>query len=253
MPIPVCQLWEDFKSRENTWQGGHVRPASFVSWLHEVQIEMQNELIKSLGNNQTVTDNLRSHSKSVQIPVKQFITGGVIPYPKDYRRILSLRYFTKKQNGTGYMCSDLPLMDKEGNCKPLTEEEKAEAKNTEELCENSIEIVDNQRWGSICEHELIGPSMEFPYATQLDSGFKILPKKIGYVVLDYIAIPERPVFKFSRDARHNITCLPASTSIKWGEEMIPEIMARLKIRYSAFTRNDGGYNQGQKEREITTG
>lgn len=255
--ISVCQLWNDFRGRENVWQGGHARPSSFASWLHEVQIEMQNELIKALGNNQTVTDNLRSFSKSVQVPVNLASGNGIIAYPKDYRRFSSLRYFSKKENGIGCLCSDIPLMNKDGEChkieecKELTEEEKAELLTSEELCENGIDIIPNNKWGSVCQHELIGPSLSMPYATQLDKGFKVAPKQIGYVILDYISIPVRPIFNFT-EVRHNVTCLSTSTSLNWGEEMIPEIMARLKKRYSAFTRNSEGYSEGEKEREITT-
>jgi hypothetical protein len=250
--MTVCQLYTDFLGRENTSQGGHARPKNFISWLHEVQIEMQNELIKALGNNQTVSDNLRFFTKSVQIPISQFKTGDIIPYPKDYRRFSSLRFFSKKENGTGCLCGDMPVMDDEGSCAEFTEEQKAEMLNSEQLCENEIEMVPNQNWGSVCKHELIGPSMELPYATQYDKGFKVLPKGIGIVVLDYIAIPERPKMFFSEDGRHNITCLPTSSTLLWGDEMIPELLARLKKRYSAFTRNSEGYKEGEQERQITT-
>lgn len=255
--ITVCQLWNYFRGRENTSQLGHTKPSNFISWLHEEQIAMQNKLIEDLGNNQTVTDNLRPFAKSVQIAVSDFISGSIIPYPVGYRRFSSLRYFSKKINGVGCLCADIPLMDKEGNCKPvadcgkpLTEEDKVELANSEDLCENSIDMIPNQKWGSVCQHEIVGPSLELPYATQFDKGFKVLPKKLGYVVLDYIEIPILPVFKFT-EIRHKINCIAGSTSVAWGEEMLPEILSRLKVRYNAFIRNEAGYSEGEKETEKT--
>jgi hypothetical protein len=253
--ISVCQLYNDHKGRENVWQGGSVRPESFVSWLHEVQIEIQNELIKSLGNNQDVTDNLRPFLKSVQTAVIQ--AGGKISYPKNYRRFSSLRFFSVKSNGPGSMCSNLPVLcngevlqiDK---C-DLKEEDKAEMLSSEEMIERSIQMVPNKFWGSVSDDEIVAPSIMIPYATQNDNGFKVLPKGIGYVVLDYISIPERPTFIYTRDAKQNIICdSNKCKNLEWGEEMIPEILARMKKRYSAFVGNSEAYKEGEQERTITT-
>lgn len=252
MPISICQLYSDVKGRENTWQGGHLRPASFESWVHEVQIEISNELVKELGNNQTLTDNLRGYLRSVQLPILLSVSGGTIKYPKDYRRFSSLRFFSKTQTGEGVLCKDIDIVGEDGQCRPLTEEEKAEALNQSELCERRIDMIDNQFWGSICDDKIAIPSLKIPYATQMQNGFKVLPKAVGYVVLDYVSLPERPKLLYTVDGRHNFTCLPGSSSLIFGEEMLPEFLARLKKRYSAFTRNESGYQQGESERQITT-
>lgn len=249
--ISICQLYSDFKGRENTWQGGHARPASFEAWVHEVQIEMLNELVMALGNNQVITDNLRPFLRSVQLPLSISVSGGIINYPKDYRRFSSVRFFSKNINGPGCLCSDIKILGDDGECRELTEEEKAEALNSSELCERGIDMIENQFWGSICDDKIAGPSLSIPVATQLQKGFKVLPKSIGIVVLDYVAIPARPKLNYTEDVRHNFTCLPTSSKLDWGEEMLPEIFARLKKRYSAFTRNDQGYTQGEFERQIT--
>lgn len=255
--ISVCQLYNDFKGRENTWQGGHARPNSFASWLHEIQIEAQNDLIKALGNNQIVTDNLRCFIKSVQVPVGLLALNGLITYPKDYRRFSSLRFFSRKPNGPGVLCKDKEIMCGEklvcvDDCEDLTEEQKADAENSEVLIERGIEMIQNNFWPGVIADEIVPPSIENPFATQFDKGFKVLPKGLGYAVLDYVSIPERPVFAYTRDAKQNIICNTTNcTDLVWGEEMIPEFLARLKKRYSAFIRNGEGYREGESEREIT--
>lgn len=255
MQTTNCQLYNDFKKRENTWQAGHVSPQQFCGWLHECQLEIQNELIKSLGNNQVIDDNLRFFVKTVQIPISDIGKNGVVKYPKNYRRFVDLRFFSKEENGEGCICSDIDILDENGDCRELTEEEKAEQKYSSsiELYERGIDKVTNNRWGSVCEHEIIKPSFENVYSTQYENGFKVVPKNIGVVVLDYIAIPERPNISYELNEEQEFICTDEnSDKLLWGEEMIPELMARLKKRFAAFTKDGESYQMGEQERRITT-
>ena len=244
----MCQLYNDMKSRENTWQGGFARPNSFVAWVHEIQIKIQNDLIKALGNSQVITDNLRTFIKSVQVPVSKIGKAGIIKYPDDYRYFSSVRCFSKKENGEGVLCADIEIMGDNNECRELTEEEKVDAASSDDLLERTIDMIPNQFWGSIWDDKVNPPSIENALATQTDKGFGVVPKGIGYVVLDYIAIPKRPTFIYIRDAQQNIICDPTKCeNLNWGEEMIPEFLAGLKERYSAFTRNSEQYAQGRVE------
>lgn len=253
--IKIFPLYNDLKGTVNTWQGGHARPLSFFTWVHQSQLGMQNDLIKDFEEHQIITDNLRMFLKRVQISIKDLPAGGIIPYPLDYRYFSSLRFFSREQQGSGCICSDFKMLGSDADqdyCREFTEEEKAESVKSVDLWENEIEKVDNQRWGAVCSHQIIPPSTKNPYCTQYDQGFKIMPKEIGIVILDYIALPKRPRFYYTLDKKHNIICDTSKPIIdlQWGEEMLPELISRLKKDYGSFTNDDRKYAQGESERKI---
>ena len=247
--ISICQIYNDFKGANNTWKMGHFRPMSFEYALHEAQLEIFNELRKEWEKSQIVDDNLRPFFKSSQIAIKNFAKGGIISYPPGYSTFSSLRFFSKTEKGAGVQIVECDTTE-DKLCRELREEEKVELANADELIERAITKINNQRWGSVCDHQFIGPSIEDPYCTQYNDGFKVLPKKIGFVVLDFLAIPERPKFLYTRDAKHNIICSDDCKNLLWGEEILPELMSRLKTKYASFTSNPQKYAEGVKETEI---
>jgi len=250
--ISVCQIYTDFKGANNTWQKGHFRPQSFEFALYEASIEIFNEARKEWEKSQIISDVLRPYFHTVQVAVKDFPKGSMIPYPADYCSFSSLRFFSKKENGKAVLCSGIDVIDKDKKCRPLREEEKASAIEMDKLVENDINKIDNQRWGAFCSDEFIPPSNENPGCTQYNDGFKVLPK-LGYVALDYLANPERPVFAYKRDAKDNIICIPEQCkNLLWGPEVLPELMSRLKKKYASYTGNQQKYAEGQKETEILT-
>jgi len=252
--ILICQIYNDFKGVVNTWQKGHFRPQSFEFALYEASIEIFNEARKEWEKSQIISDVLRPYFHTVQVAVKDFPKGSMIPYPKDYCSFSSLRFFSKKEKGKPVLCAGINIMDKdtekEKSCRPLREEEKASAIEMDRLIENDIDKIDNQRWGAFCSDEFIVPDISNPGCTQYNDGFKVLPK-LGYVVLDYLANPERPVFAYRRDEKDNIICIPEKcTNLLWGPEVLPELMSRLKKKYASYTGNQQKYLEGQKETEI---
>lgn len=249
MPISICQIYTDFKGANNTWRQGHFRPQSFEFALHDTQLETFNKLVEELGNSQTIDDRLRPFIKSVQVSIKNVSRGGLIDYPKDYSRFSNLRFFSKTNDGKGVSICDLSEAPKKEICRELREEEKVE-QLTEKLIERQITKVDNQRWGAVCDHKFIQPSLKNPYCTQYNNGFKVLPQEIGYAILDYVAIPERPKFLYTKDAQHNIICLPGCKNLLWNDEVIPEFMSRLKKKYASYNSNAQKYAEGEKETEI---
>lgn len=251
--IPICQAYNDFKGQANTWQQGHFRPQSFEYALYEASLEIFNILRKEWETSQVVTDAIRPFFKRAQVSIGDFAYGGIVPYPDDYASFSGLRFLTKKKNGgKGIMCSDIDILEKIGKttiCRPLTEEEKVDLQYTSsQLYEQDFTKVDSQRWGAIHDHEFLFPSLENPYTTQDQGGFGVLPKEIGKVVLTYLALPPRPVFKYTRDAKHNFICVAAgSVGLQFGQEMLPEIMSRVKTKYASYTGNQQKYAEGSKE------
>ena len=248
--ISVCQIYNDFKGASNTWQYGHFRPKSFEYALHEASIEIFNELRKEWQKSQIVSDNLRPFFKSAQKQISNLPKGGMIDYPDDYSMFSSLRFFTKATGGSGVLI-DCDIIDDDRSCRPLREEDKVAMLAAEELVEHEISKIDNMRWGAFCAHQFIPPSLDNPGCTQYNDGFKVLPKKIGIVVLDYLAIPERPKFIYTKGPRNAFICDPLKcTNMLWGDEILPELMSRIKTKYASFVGNGAKYQEGQRETQI---
>lgn len=248
--ITMCQLYNDFKGQANTWQQGHFRPLSFEYAVHESVLEIFNELRKQWEANQIVTDALRPYFQRVQVPIKELVQGGVVKYPDNYVSFSGLRYLNKRKNGggAGILCSDLSILDKDKTCRKIREEDKVDmALTADQLYEHDITKVDSQRWGSVMEHGFIYPSVQNPYCTQDNEGFRVLPKGIGVVVLYYLASPVRAKFIYSKGANHSFLCTDASGQILFGDEVLPELMGRVKTKYASFVSNERKYAEGVKE------
>jgi len=248
--INICELYNDFKGQNNTWSKGHFRAKSFVFSVHQSSLEIFNELRKEWQKTNVISDALRPYFKNVQVSLKEFSLGGMIEYPKDYANFSSLNFFTKNGDLAGVICKDIPMLDKEKKCgRDLREEEKEKAQNLDTLIENPISKIVNNQWGSYCQHKFAGPSLDNPGCTEYKGGFKVLPVEIGIVVLNYLSIPQRPVLKAKFDDDHNLLCsdLVENGSLLWGEEILPDLMSRIKSKYAAYISNPQKWAEGQKE------
>lgn len=249
--ITLCQIYSDFKGANNVWQQGHFRPLSFEYAVYEAILEIFNAGKKEWEQNQVISDELRPFFKSTLVPIKQVAAGGMIAYPPDYSQFSTLRYFNKSRTrgSKGLKIGDCDdTMDpKTGKCTPLREEEKAELAQ-QDLYEFDIPKIDNSRWGAACEHEFIPLDLENPGCTQYSAGFKVLPKSLGWVVLDYLAIPERPKIVFTVDSEDQFICDPEKcTNLAWNPEILPELMSRIKTKYASFIGSQQKYAEGVKE------
>ena len=247
MPTTACQLYSDFKGKNNTWQNGHYRSQSFLFALYEAILEIFNENKALLGQSQQAEDNLRFFYTRAQFPVNDYPTGGIIPYPDFYSMFSSLRYYSKEGENNSVLCCDIDIIDKGTNiCRPLREEEKQDAMDdTSFLIERTIKKVHPSKWGALVSHETKKPTIGNPYCTQTNEGFMVSPK-LSYVVLYYLSTPQRPIMKLVLDERQNEVCKDTSV-IPFGDEMIPDLMSRVKKKYASFISDQQKYTEGEKE------
>lgn len=247
MKITTCQLYNDNKNALNTWTNGLYKPQSFEFDLWMAVMEIFNEGRAEWENSQTITDKNRVFFTNTQIGISKEKQGGIIAYPEDYASFSSLRFYSKTKDGPGVKCKDFDIVT-DGAVRPLTEDEKAEAEEDEKLYERSIVKVDNQRWGAVAEHRRKGPSINRAYATQLDGGFRVVPQEVGYVVLNYLRLPKRPVFKYKDNGRGVLDCAAGCTELEYGAEVLPDIMSRIKMKYSSFVADTEKYSEAEKEK-----
>lgn len=262
--IDLFELYEKVCGTFNTQQGGHIRPhRNFVDWVNDVSIELFEEYVAVAEKNQQISDYLTPFLKSVNVVVNP-IAGtmyDVIKFPTDYEHYGSARVFYNS-NETGCPCQGLPIIDgKDGKeCEnPYQDEDdkiKAQLKSEEGLCESSIIKVDNQRWGSICGHKTMSPTKKNPKITQFDGGFKIAPKQLGVIVLDYYRKPVKATFDYTITNPGNIDEYlqynsGTSTKLEWSSVLVNEFVNRIGKKYGKFIREQFIFETSELDRKVT--
>lgn len=241
--IDLFDLNKSFQSLVNTFQGGWFRPQTDLqNAANDISNELWEMWTRQAEKSQEIIDNLSPFFKSRNILVKpQNTYYGTFNQPPDYGRFASARVIT-------YRSTCLPCETAEnGNCSELEEMELKAVKEKyyESICEITVEKIDSQRWGAVCEHLTKAPTLENPKLTQVENGFKIAPRTISVVVLDYYTRPVNAVFNYTK-APGNVQTgagdqliynKNASVPLQWPSTVINELLIRLGERYGIFTRD----------------
>lgn len=246
--IDLFELYQSFQSWVNTFQGGWYRPQSdFQRACNDISNELWNEWTNDAEKSEEVKANLIYFLKSKNIKVeKKSSAYGLIEVPKDYGRKSSLRLITDGEK-----------------CYPSSEAEDSDVFKTDanlaedyydKVIETNVKVVDNVRWGSANKHETKKPTFERPLATQMGQqegegdikgGFKISPRSISVVVLDYYVRPKDAVFAYTLTPGNPQTGAgdqivydkKKSLPLQWPTTMLNEFLVRLGERYGAYTRD----------------
>lgn len=243
----------------NTQQGGHLRPQrNFISWLNDISRELFKEKFKDFEKGQSIDDELaKPFLRSVNVKVTALAGSphDIIPYPDDYGYLASIRVLVDPDNGVGCPCAGLDALEEDGSCTAYKDSdlfELAEKIKGQNLKEGNATKIDNQRWGSALDNPFKKPTYEKPVVTQFDGGFKIFPKGIGTVVLDYLKKPKDATYEFTLGPDDTVIYNP-TTSVKldWTDGIVNEFLARLKIRYAAYTKQADMYQEGMIEKKET--
>jgi hypothetical protein len=262
--INLFQLWAAFQSQANTWQGGFWAPQTdFTTNVNIVQKEIMQDYVSRWQENQIGTDKLKVFLKTRNIKLaaessRPYDTGIL---PVDYQFFSSLRVLVN--NGSPCGCKQIPVLDSDTNqeCDCPNDDKYVDpdilalqqAKGNEGLCEASAKLVDNQRWGAVCESRTKKPTIYKPVASLYDGGFKVYPKGMGILVLDYFRKPKDAVFAYTLGPNDEIQFDPTnSVNLEWDEIMIPEFIDRLLKKYAIFTGQEQLYQIGEIEKQQVT-
>lgn len=246
--IDVFDLWERFKGVANTQQGGHARPErNFIQWVNTISAELFEEKFADYGKSQQIADTL---AQPFLVSVNVALDGsGREPYdlmklPEDYGHFSSARILIG-DDGKGCACSELPTIDgATGKCKVIPghiddpdEQKAAEIQANASRVEVAINKIDNSRWGAVFQHPRRKPTVTNPYLTQFEKGFKVAPKGVGMIVLDYLRKPKTATFAYTLDANENMIYNKAgSVPVDWTDLMVDEFLKRLLVRYGTYTQ-----------------
>lgn len=262
MPIDPFSLYQSFQSYVNTFQGGWYRPQTdFQSATNDISNDIWEDFTKRAEKSQEVRDNLGPFLRSKNRIVKrQNSYFGVFQAPDDYGRFASARII--RQADKCIPCQGLEGAEEmeQGKCDAINTEDQTEIDNKffEGMCEQQIDMIDNQRWGSVCQHLTKPPTLYNPKMTQYSVevpapnntkiakiSFKVAPRAVSVVVLDYYIRPTPCVFGYTK-APGNVQTgagdqiiynKNASTPLQWPDTLVNEFLWRLGERYGFFTRD----------------
>lgn len=263
MPIDPFDLYNSFQSYVNTYVGGWFRPQTdFQRACNDIDNDLWEKETKQAEKSQEIRDNLGAFFRSKNIIVSpQNSYYGAFLAPEDYGRFASARVIL--ENGQCMPCEKLDAYKaqcSQGQCDESDTKGQAQISQEywENICEQQIDMIDDQRWGSVCQHLTKPPTLDNPKMTQsstkvLDAkgvsrskiSYKVAPRNVSVVVLDYYARPVPMVFGYDKapgnvqtGAGDQIIYNPdKSTPLQWPSTMVNEFLIRLGERYGLFTRD----------------
>lgn len=241
MGIGVFSLWQDFDSAVNTSINGWFRPESdFIRAVNEISIKIWNRLTNDAEKSQEAKDKLFPYLMSKNIPVEnQSIYYGIAKKPSGYGRFASARVVVH---------ADSTLPSKEvnnGRCEGLKSKEEIKDEYYDNIKEYRVQMIDNQRWSAYCEHLTKGPTIEKPGITQVNDSFKVAPRKVSVIVIDYYVEPKKATFNYTLSvgvpetgSGDQIIFNPTGNQdLEWPESVRNEFLEELKTWYATYSRD----------------
>jgi hypothetical protein len=246
--IDLFELYESLQARVNSQQGGHIRPnRNFMKWVNETNLDLFEELYEDFEKSQNISDKLTPFLVTVNIVFTPNKGAGYdqITKPKDYGRYGTMRAY--KRSGAFCGLPGMPCLDcnfKPAPCPDILTEDEIEqisASQDENLKEVPIEKIENSRWAAQSQRISKAPTVNSPKVTEYDKGFKILPKNLGVIVLDYFRLPVTPVFNYSLTGQGTENEIiqynkSGSTQLEWNPTVISDFLDRLEAKYFKFIR-----------------
>lgn len=257
--IDLFDLYNRFCSDNNTFQGGFVRPErDFERLVNSISQDIWNEWTAQAEKTQEIDDNLSVFLKSINVIVTPSSGNyGIAQYPPTYGRYSVARVLFHNDK---CLCDTSKDQYEEGVCKKTgvdeTEIEKQERNDRyksgiiEVLCTK----VESSKWASMLEHKTKCPTLENPGITQIDKGFKVAPRTVSVIVLDYYIKPKYAKFIFTIAAGNPQTGAGdylvynalQSDKLEWPETMIPFFLDKLREAYSRYTRDAQLFQMSKK-------
>lgn len=248
--IDLFDLYNRFCSDNNTFQGGFVRPErDFERIVNSTSQDTWNEFTAQAEKTQEIDDMLAPFLKSGNIMVQPSSGNfGMADYPKYYGRYSVARVLWHK--GVCF-CDTSKDTYEDGECTKHGEKEtELEKKKRIEaykkgITETLITKVESSRWASMLEHKTKCPTTADPGITQIDKGFKVAPRDVSVIVLDYYIKPKYAKFAFTKAAGDPQTGAgdyliydeKNSGKLEWPETMIPYFLGKLQQVYAKYTRD----------------
>lgn len=232
-------LYNSFSSLVNTSQGSWFRPQTdFIVQANDVSIEIWDYLTNKAEKSTQEKDYLRNFLKTKNvIAVSQNNFYGIVNLPTGYERFSAARLIVH---------NDKTLPDKSvenGKCydKDIISPQEVKDEYYENISQYEIDVIDDKNWAACLGHRTKKPTLAKPKMLQIEDGFRIAPRTVSVVVLDYYIKPQEATFIYTLSpanvqtgAGDDIIYNSSSKPFDWPVSMIPEFVWRLAQRYSIF-------------------
>lgn len=240
--ITTFELYNSFATLVNTAQGSWFRPQTdFEVQANDVSIEIWDMLTIKAEKSQQEKDYLRPFLKTKNVIVdNQNNFYGVLKVPDNYERFSAARIIVHNEQ---------TLPDKQidnGNCdnEDIYSLQEIKDEYYSNISENQIDLVEDQKWAACLEHLKKKPTLQKPKMLQIEGGFRVAPRTVSVVVLDYYVKPQYATFKYTvspgniqTGAGDDIIYDTSSVPFEWPKTVIPEFLIRLGARYGVFTKD----------------
>ena len=254
--IDTFDLWNTFSSYVNTFQGGFYRPQTdFIQAVNRISQQLFTELTDEAENNQSNQDDLSPFLKTKNCIVQNTNQiYGTFPYPEDYSAFSCARLLLYEGKTVGdkecEICGSKPEADEEERYQMVQ-------RYLDGLEEVDCPKINNSKWSSCLSHLTKGPTLSKPKITQTDSGFKVAPRKVSVIVLDYYRTPLNATFEYTISTGNVQTGAgdqiiydkEKSIPLEWKDSTIDEFVIRLGEGYGLFTRDQFAFQAANVQRK----
>lgn len=266
--LDIYDLFIAFKSEANVNQGAYVSPLKFQALCNTISQELIQEKFAKWQESQKLTDDMVHLLKTVNLTIPQLAGKpyDMVTMPADFAHFSSARVVYNTEKMKGCVTTEYGCVDGGTGCPCETTECTADNKyidsdmvalqameRDEHLVEGMVTIVDNQRWASKLTHRTKMPTWKAPAITEAAGGWKIAPKNLGVMLLDYFLVPENAVFAYTiNPATDEITYDVANSKpVPWPITMKAEFVARLIKKYGVAIGDRNLEMAGERDRVIT--
>lgn len=246
MPIDANDLYNNFISTVNTFQGGWYPPAStFINVANDVSYEMWDAKTEDAENNEKNQDDLYVFLRTKNCIVSNSNQHyGLFDDPSDYGQYSSASIALYQGKTVGY--TDFECV--ESSSKKIDEQQRYELveKYLDGIVEHDVKKIANSKWSNCLSSLTKPPTLSKPKITKTSKGFKVAPRNVSVIILNYYKEPTRATYVYTNVPGNPQTGAGdqivynknASIPFEWNVNLINEFLWRLGERFGCFTRDE---------------
>lgn len=162
--------------------GNSVTITQFNELANRAQMQLFEKDRQIFLTNQETSDYLELFLKSIVVSVPP---SGNVPYPADFQHTASMRAYYYRPDGKSV--------------------------------EVPVDPVKNRDWGQIYASQLNPGTKRFPKYTEFRKEYRVLPKDIGIIMIDYFKTPIPPVWNYTVASGRPVYDPTGSVDFEWDE------------------------------------
>lgn len=238
--LSLLQIWNSFTSVYNTSQQSFFRPQTdFVTQVNDISKDLFLKWADMSEKSQEIRDFLFPFliSKNLMVTPKNSYYG-FLKKPDTYSRWGAARIWTLKEETVP--CAEV----ENGKCEGWKTQDEVNEEYYKNIEEAEVDLIDQQRWAACLKHLTKMPTLKAPKMLQIDGGWRVAPRSVSVIALDWYKEPKDGEFKYSVVAGNPQTGSgdfiqydPTSQQLEWPPTVINYFVWRLGTRYGLFTNN----------------